>query len=527
MQKKFFLIIFMALSFVLSACENTEALEIPVQIDADELLQSIDARKAIALTIDKKFIANDIYSDGSYAADYIVPRDFITGPTDTIYESVDFRSGANLYLRNDLDYAESLWMDVREEFEFDEVQVDFKITSSDLTKLTADAIKEQLEEHLPGLIINIKKGDDYDMKWNGWAPDYMDPLTFLEIFTSDSAFNESFYASSEYDLLIDKVNNATNMNNPDLRWELLHTIESVVLEDVGVIPVIQRNEIVLYSDDVSNWVEHSVGPLYSFRYMESLDNEVVLMETQSFDSFDSTFTTNQFTTSVIGNVVEGLFSLGENDQVVNGLVKSYIRSEDGLTYTFSLKEKVKWVDSNGDFFDYVEAEDFIYAWNRLMDEELNSSYSYLLEDTAKIESFRAIDASTIEIKLNTEVPYLTSILALPTFAPINEKYVKLKSDRYGTSIDTILYNGAFMIDTISSDEVILKKNLSYYEQELVKLDRVRYLLNEEVSNDELVDAYLNQEIDRVSLAGSNVSTYKQREDAEVVSKPVIYYITFK
>jgi ABC-type oligopeptide transport system substrate-binding subunit len=512
--------IIIASSMLLSAC-STEVVEEEIKVtDSKEILKDQKAREAIALTIDKKFIANDIYSDGSYAADFFVPRDFVDGPSDSIFEEVDFRDGANTYLKQDVDLAIELWNQVKKEHDFQEVTIKILASNNELTSKVLESIKSDLEENLAGIYIELVEDEsDYDIKWNGWGPDYLDPLTFLELFKSNGSFNETYFSSEKYDELINQVNSHAYISNLETRWELLREAEGILLNEVGVVPIIQRNEIALYSPNVTKWVEHTLGATYSFKAMESMTNDVSLAIPARIESFDSAFATDSTTSLILGNVLEGLFVLGVEDTIEFGVIKSFIKTEDGLTYTFEIDENAYWVTSSGIEFDSVTAHDFVYGWDRLITE--GSPYSYLLSETAQIDEYYAVDDYTFEIKLKNEVPYLTSLLTLPVFAPVNEKYVGFEGDLYGNAVDTVLYNGAYYLNETSDGYHLIKNDL-YHQESSVRMDDIHLI----VETDQLIEMYLNGDIDRVSLNGSYVSEYKNREDARVVSNPHIFYLTF-
>ena len=78
------------------------------------------------------------------------------------------------------------------------------------------------------------------------------------------------------------------------------------------------------------------------------------------------------------NVIEGLYRLDANARPVPGQAESVDISEDGLTYTFTLRDGIKW--SNGD---PVTSQDFKYAWLKVLNPDTASQYAYIISTFVK------------------------------------------------------------------------------------------------------------------------------------------------
>lgn len=146
--------------------------------------------------------------------------------------------------------------------------------------------------------------------------------------------------------------------------------------------------------------------------------------------------------------MSGLMSLDENGVPVEDLAESYTVSDDGLVYTFKIRDNANW--SNGD---PVTANDFVYAWKRVLDPDIASDYNWILEvanvegaseyDPEALTGVKALDDKTLEVTLVAPSGFFLGLLAFPTFFPVNEKYVAEKGDQYSLSVDNILFNGPY------------------------------------------------------------------------------------
>ena len=204
------------------------------------------------------------------------------------------------------------------------------------------------------------------------------------------------------------------------------------------------------------------------------------------------------------NIFEGLLMPGptteglkDNKQlVVPGVAKSLPEvSDDGLTYTFKLREDAKW--SNGD---PLTSQDFVYSWRRVLDPNTGADYATMLhvidgakafntykpakdakpEDTAKAMDelwskvgISAPDDKTLVVKLTTPTPYFMENLAFYTFFPVPKKVVEAKGKDW-TKPENIVTNGAYKLAKYTpQQDIVLEKSPTYWDAENVALDKAR------------------------------------------------------
>ncbi|MCR5219052.1 peptide ABC transporter substrate-binding protein, partial [Treponema sp.] len=242
----------------------------------------------------------------------------------------------------------------------------------------------------------------------------------------------------------------------------------------------------------------------------------------SIDTLDQQ--TAVFATSfeLIGNMVDGLMQMADDGSVKKAVCKEESVSADGLKYTFKLRDDVYW--SNGE---QVTAHDFVYGWQRAIDPATQSEYAFMISDIAQIKNataiqagqmepnqlgVRAVDDFTFEVELQVPVSYFDQLLYFCTFYPANEKFVKKCGDKYATSPETCLANGAFVITEYSPSgkTISFKKNTAYYDAKNVKLAGLHY---EIVSNgEEALRRYQSGQLDFVELSGDSINKMKNSPD---------------
>ena len=255
-------------------------------------------------------------------------------------------------------------------------------------------------------------------------------------------------------------------------------------------------------------------------------------------SLDSAHATDVVSFEVIADCIDGLLQLDSNGNAIPAIAESYDISEDGKTYTFHLRD-AKW--SNGE---PVTAEDFVFAWRRHCAE--GEEYAYVMGNTvACVKNADAVikgadpstlgisapDAKTFVVELEAPVSYFPSLMAFPTFYPINEKFFNgLEKGSYGTSPSTFLSNGAFVMENYlpGAASVIMKKNSSYWDAENIKLENLHYQVV--ASSDNALTAFRNNSLDLVSINGNQVEFAKSDEQLykklQTIPTGALSYITF-
>ena len=175
-------------------------------------------------------------------------------------------------------------------------------------------------------------------------------------------------------------------------------------------------------------------------------------------------------TFLLMNLMEGLVSFDSKMKVVPALAKSWSRSEDGRTYTFKLREDVKWEDGVK-----LTAKDFVYSWKRLLAPMTAASYAYLLFDIEGAEYYnkgtlkdfnevgiKALNDSTLQVRLTRPVAHWIQIPTFWVTFPLREDIVQ----KYGggwAKPGRMVTLGPFSLASYELDsKVVLRANPNYY-----------------------------------------------------------------
>ncbi|NCF14226.1 MAG: peptide ABC transporter substrate-binding protein [Gammaproteobacteria bacterium] len=169
---------------------------------------------------------------------------------------------------------------------------------------------------------------------------------------------------------------------------------------------------------------------------------------------------------ILRDVSEGLVSYSPDGELVPAATTSWDLADDGLTYTFHLREDAKW--SNGD---PVIAEHFVAGVERLIDPETAAFYAEFLSDVSNIE---AADDLTLVLTLRRPTPYLLSLLTHPATFPIHTPSLAEHGDGFARP-GKFVSNGAYVLDAwVPGSVVSLRRNEHYWNNAATSIDKVNY-----------------------------------------------------
>jgi oligopeptide transport system substrate-binding protein len=233
---------------------------------------------------------------------------------------------------------------------------------------------------------------------------------------------------------------------------------------------------------------------------------------------------------IIGDMFMGLTTEGPAAETVPGAAESWTISDDGLTYTFKLRDH-SWSDGVP-----VTAEDFAFGLRRILDPGFPAKYASLLYPIANAElvktgqeqveklGVRAIDERTLEIKLANPTPYFIDQLTHYTAFPVpRHKVEELGADWIKPG--NIVSNGAYtVVEWIPNSQITSVKNEKFYDAANVKVDRVVYYPDED--RNAVTKRFRAGEIDYAAdFASEQIDWLKENLAAETKISPYlgIYY----
>ena len=249
-------------------------------------------------------------------------------------------------------------------------------------------------------------------------------------------------------------------------------------------------------------------------------------------NLDAQMATDKESVMIITNMMEGLMKVQASGAIVPAAAESFEMSEDGLTYTFYLKQNQKW-DTLADFTAEVTADDFVFAFQRIFDKATNSPYTndYLCIKNASAIVNGAMDASSLGVKatdkytveFTLEYPYydFLSLLTKSAAMPCNREFFEFTKGKYGMSAEATASNGAFYLKEWNYDPywdnnyIIMRRNKAFSETQYVYPYSLNFFIKGD-NDDGLsfsegdVDCYIADEYDSKIFENSNYTPYQTK-----------------
>lgn len=221
-------------------------------------------------------------------------------------------------------------------------------------------------------------------------------------------------------------------------------------------------------------------------------------------------------------LTEGLVRLVDGE-ILPGLAESWEISEDGLTYTFHIRDGLLWSDG-----ETLTVDDIVYGFKRLVDPETASPYGWITgSDAAHILNADAVlagemdldelgvakvDDNTMTLTVDTPVPYLISLLGSCTeFSPVRQDYVEQYGTDFAATADKNVYSGPFVLESSENQELHYVKNPNYWNADAVNFDQViQYIVTDDSTRVAMFDS---GDIDYVAIPNEQVPLYEGQDQS--------------
>ena len=234
-----------------------------------------------------------------------------------------------------------------------------------------------------------------------------------------------------------------------------------------------------------------------------------------WDGLDPHRASTEATFQVLNNVLDTLTFYNDDMELIPWLAESWERSEDGLTWTFNLREGVMFSDGSE-----LTSEDVVWSLERLIDPEISSGNAFRVGGEGT--TIEAVDDYTVEI--TTETPLAT----LPNSLGSNKSTGIMPADSANEdgTIDVPIGSGPFVISEVEgTTRLVLERNENYWQEDLPYLDAVEITPITDDAAREL--ALEGGEVDWIfTIAPQNLEALQQDEDIEVETAPRLSYDYF-
>lgn len=267
-------------------------------------------------------------------------------------------------------------------------------------------------------------------------------------------------------------------------------------------------------------------------------------------TWDAQATSRAADSEAIVNTYDSLMEYDAFNVLQPALAESYTVSDDGLTYTFTLRQGVKWVNSKGQEITELKADDFVAGFQHMLDAK--GGLEYLVEGVianAAEYNAKAVTFDKVGVKadgdykvvytLTEPKSYFLTMLGYNVFAPLCRSFYESQGGKFGSEFnasdtaykygktqDNIAYCGPYVVTTnTAKSEIVFTKNASYWNKSNINLEKITWKYND---GKDTLKAYNDTKSGTLDGAGLNADSVTQAKTDKVGEKTYFdeyHYVT--
>ena len=332
---------------------------------------------------------------------------------------------------------------------------------------------------------------------------------------------------SEYEALITEIKTTTDMEN---RVALMHKAEDILMGTAAVIPIYYYNDLYLQKTDVEGIYSNLFG--FKFFQFATCPRDVLKINLASEPAkVDPALNSSVDGACLAVNMFEGLYTYDKDGNLQPALAENTEISEDGMTYTFTLRDGLKWSDGTD-----LTAKDFEYAWKRAAAPETAADYGYMFDAIAKnadgaLDVVASEDGKTLTVKLVAPCAYFLDLAAFPAYLPVPQAQVEAAAG-WETNPGAwaaeagFVTNGAYTMTAWTHEEsMVLTKNDNYWRADEVTIPEIDLMLS--ADDTAIFSAYNSGDLDFADTVPTNeIASIMGNPDFHVIDNLGTYYAAF-
>ncbi|MBQ9071276.1 MAG: hypothetical protein IJY23_08035 [Clostridia bacterium] len=366
-----------------------------------------------------------------------------------------------------------------------------------------------------GTFLHTRKIGDFTFARNGWLADYSDPISFLDMWTTNSGNNDVQFGKGNhksvniysldlrdegydinvengtwaetYDALIGIIKSSTDTEQ---RYRLMHLAEDMLMDTGCITPLYFYTDLYMKDKNLRGFYSSPLGYKFFMHTTYPGKSSISVSLASEPESIDPALSSTVDGATMIAHLSSGLarWSVDADGKLIivadsaESLSEGVINDDGSVTYTYTLRKGLKWSDGSP-----VTAGDFEFSWKRAASAELGADYGYMFEvikgygEKNSELMVRALDDRTLEVTLSVPVAYWNELLAFPTYCPVKSEAVK--NEGWATEAETYIGNGPYVISSWEHNGCItLKKNENYIDRDKVTMPEIKFFLSDDANN---------------------------------------------
>ncbi|MFV0351804.1 MAG: peptide ABC transporter substrate-binding protein [Oscillospiraceae bacterium] len=237
--------------------------------------------------------------------------------------------------------------------------------------------------------------------------------------------------------------------------------------------------------------------------------------------------------NMLVHAFETLLIIDKDNAIQPGQAESYDVSEDGLTWTFHLRDGLKWSDGTD-----LTANDFVYSWKRIVDPDVAAPYAATVlgmvkgfdeaqAGDAEALAVSAPDDKTFVVELAKPTPYFTSLAAFATLSPVQEATVEANGEAWATEAASYVSNGPlYVTEWVPSSHITMSKNPNYWNADAITVESIKFMLMED--SNASYSAYQTGDVQMIKdVPTEEIPALSDNSEFHISSNMGTYYISMR
>ena len=341
------------------------------------------------------------------------------------------------------------------------------------------------------------------------------------------AFIDPLNDWDQYNQLIADIKSETDFTK---RTEMMHQAEDILMSNYCILPFYFYNDIYMLKDYVKGMYSNVFGT--KFFQNVTMDNGSTTLRLNL--ASEPAYLDPALNSSVDGACLaaasfSGLYTYNEEGQPEPACATGYEVSDDGLNFTVTLREGLKWSDGSD-----LTAKDFEYSWKRAAATATAADYGYMFagfEGYPDDLAVTAVDDTTLTFTLTAPCAYMEDLMAFPTFYPVKQEAVEAAAD-WQTSPGAwcqdagFVSNGPFVCTAWDHDvSMTYEKNPYWYGADDVALERLEFMLS--ADDTAIFAAYNSGDVDMIdTVPNDEIQSVIDSSEFYIVDNLGTYYAAF-